>query len=224
MKFRSEQQEKMQRIDERQQEIYKENSSGKRRIRTDEQYREYQKWHVGVKEELDDLKQKKRKVKRQLQLVESIMKEDLYTAYYAVSEDEEIVGDREIEILDMEKQTVEGEKRAVSDIETYWKGAVSDLNVYGNAENDQSDSYDVGHEKMDIVVSEQTQAGENKTKDDAVEDTLVESDKTEWITDRLLSYGVYEKIDVPVKTEIFGFDITDVGGDIRLFSDFIKKL
>lgn len=104
VKYRSEQQEKMQRIEDRQQEIYKENSSRKRRIKTDEQYREYQVWHVGVQEELDELKQEKRYVKRQLQLVEGIMKEDLYTAYYAVSEDEEIVGDKEIEIPGMEEQ------------------------------------------------------------------------------------------------------------------------
>lgn len=90
VKYRSEQQEKMQRIDDRQQEIYKENSSRKRRIKTDEQYREYQVWHVGVQEELDELKSEKRDVKRQLQLADSIMKEDLYTAYYTVSEDERL--------------------------------------------------------------------------------------------------------------------------------------
>lgn len=101
VKYMSEQQEKMRRFEDRQQEIYKENSSRKRRIKTDEQYREYQVWHVGVQEELDEPKMEKRKVKKQLQLVEGIMKEDLYTAYYAVSEDEEIVGDKEIEIPGM---------------------------------------------------------------------------------------------------------------------------
>ena len=52
-----------------------------------------------VQEELNELKQEKRKIKRQIQLADGIMKEDLYTAYYAVSENEEIIGDREIEIL-----------------------------------------------------------------------------------------------------------------------------
>ena len=47
----------------------------------------------------------KREVKKQLQLVEGIMKEDLYTAYYAVSEDEEIVGEKELEIPGMEENT-----------------------------------------------------------------------------------------------------------------------
>ena len=37
----------------------------------------------------------KREIKRQLQLTDGIMKEDLYTAYHAVSENEEIVVDRD---------------------------------------------------------------------------------------------------------------------------------
>jgi hypothetical protein len=119
VKYRSEQQEKMRRIEDRQQEIYKENSSRKRRIKTDEQYREYQVWHVGVQEELDELKMEKRKVKKQLQLMEGIMKEDLYTAYYAVSEDEEIVGDKEIEIPGMEEDIlVERTTEAVVELDT----------------------------------------------------------------------------------------------------------
>ena len=101
--FRSEQKEKMQQIEDRQQEIYRENSSRKRKIKTDEQYREYQIWHVEVQEELDELKQEKREIKRQIQLADGIVKEDLYTAYYAVSENEEIVADREIEIPGMEE-------------------------------------------------------------------------------------------------------------------------
>ena len=36
--------------------------------------------------------------KRQLQLADGIMKEDLYTAYHAVSENEEIVADRDVDI------------------------------------------------------------------------------------------------------------------------------
>ena len=39
-----------------------------------------------VQEELDELKMEKREVKKQLQLADGIIKEDLYTAYYAVSE------------------------------------------------------------------------------------------------------------------------------------------
>ena len=41
---------------------------------------------MGVQEELDELKQEKRNIKKQIQLADGIVKEDLYTAYYAVSE------------------------------------------------------------------------------------------------------------------------------------------
>ena len=102
-RYRSEQQKKVKRIDDRQQEIYKENASRKRKIKTDEKYREYQLWHAGVQEELDELKQEKREIKRQIQLADDIIKEDLYTAYYAVSGKEEIVADRDVEIPGMER-------------------------------------------------------------------------------------------------------------------------
>ena len=111
--FISEQEEKIQQIEDRQHEIYRENSSRKRKIKTDEQYREYQIWHVGVQEELDELKQEKREIKRQIQLADGIVKEDLYTAYYAVSENEGIVADRNIEIPGMEKEAVSEKDVAV---------------------------------------------------------------------------------------------------------------
>lgn len=101
--FIGEQEEKIQQIENRQYEIYRESSSRKRKINTEAQYREYQIWHVEVQEELDELKQEKREIKRRIQLADGIVREDLYTAYYAVSEDEEIVGDKEIEIPGMEQ-------------------------------------------------------------------------------------------------------------------------
>ena len=48
-----------------------------------------------------------------MQLADGIIKEDLYTAYYAVSEKEEIVADREIEIPGMEEKTAIEEVAAV---------------------------------------------------------------------------------------------------------------
>ncbi len=50
------------------------------------------------------------------------------------------------------------------------------------------------------------------------------SDKAHRIADRLSACGIYENIEVAVKTDIFGFDIADVSGSIRLFSDVIRKL
>ena len=231
VKYRSEQQEKMRRIEDRQQEIYKENSSRKRRIKTDEQYREYQVWHVGVQEELDELKMEKREVKKQLQLVEGIMKEDLYTAYYAVSEDEEIVGNKEIEIPGMEQQAVisEVKRKDTSDIENVdteisRKEDVSVADKYSDIEKEQADLYVAESCEMDDGDSEQIYAGENGILDDVVAGIPTAANKVEMIADSLSDYGAYEDIDVAVKADIFGLDIADVSGSIRLFSDVMKRL
>ena len=111
--FIGEQKEKIQQIEDRQKEIYRESSSRKRNIKNEEQYREYQIWHVGVQKELDKLKQEKRGIKKQLQLADGIVKEDLYTAYYVVSGKEEIVADRDVVIPGMEKEAVSEKDVAV---------------------------------------------------------------------------------------------------------------
>ena len=103
--FISEKEDRIQQIEDRQKEIYRESSSRKRSIKNEEQYREYQIWHMEVQEELDELKQEKRDVKRQILLADDIIKEDLYTAYYAVTGKEEIVADRDVEIPGMEEDT-----------------------------------------------------------------------------------------------------------------------
>ena len=38
------------------------------------------------------------------------------------------------------------------------------------------------------------------------------------------TFGGYGNVSNSVKTDIFGFDIADVSGSIRLFSDVMKKL
>lgn len=231
VKYRGEQQEKVKRIDDRQQEIYKENASRKRKIKTDEKYREYQLWHAGVQEELDELKSEKRDVKRQLQLADSIMKEDLYTAYYTVSEDEAIVGDKEIEIPWMEEQETvsEVEKKAATDIdnvdmEICRKEDFSVIDEQSNIEKEQADLYVEESREMDDVDAEQIYTGKNVAVDDEVLVIPMAADKVEWIADRLSESGTYEDVDVPVKADIFGFDIADVSGSIRLFSDVMKRM
>ena len=55
--FISEKEDRIQQIEDRQKEIYRESSSRKRSIKNEEQYREYQIWHMEGQEELDKLKQ-----------------------------------------------------------------------------------------------------------------------------------------------------------------------
>ena len=236
--FISEKEDRIQQIEDRQKEIYRESSSRKRNIKTDEQYREYQMWHVEVQEELDELKQEKRELKRQLQLADSIVKEDLYTAYYAVSENEKIVADRDIEIPGMEDEVVSKKDVAVEPGTNV---------VVINPDNNQNE---IGRQKepTDGVRKQQTnldgigipephnspdvnvvRVGESMTdvtdKSEFVETRETEPvDKAGWIVSRISELGGYENVSDSVKADIFGFDIADVSGSIMLFSDVMKRL
>ena len=238
--FRSEQKEKMQQIEDRQKEIYRESSSWKRKIKTETQYREYQIWHVEVQEELDELKQEKREIKRQIQLAEGIVKEDLYTAYYAVSENEEIVADREIEIPGMEEDT-EFEKATATVVEPDRNVEVTNPNNIQNeigrqkeqtdsTRKQQTDLDSIGipeiHNSSDVNVARMDESITDVTdKSEFVEIRETEPvDKVGWIVRRISEIGSYENVSDSVKTDIFGFDIADVGGSIRLFSDVMKRL
>ena len=238
--FISEQKEKIQQIEDRQKEIYRESSSRKRNIKNEEQYREYQIWHVGVQKELDELKQEKRNVKRQIQLADDIVKEDLYTAYYAVSENEEIVADREIEIPGMEEEAVFEE---VMTVVVEHDASVDVMNPNNNqneigrqkeqtdsARKQQTDLDSIGipeiHNSYDVNVIRMDESTTDVTdKNEFVEIRETEPvDKAGWIVMRISELGGYENVSDSVKADIFGFDIADVSGSIRLFSDVMKRL
>ena len=219
--FIGEQEEKIQQIEDRQKEIYRESSSRKRSIKNEEQYREYQIWHMEVQEELDELKQEKREIKRQIQLADDIIKEDLYTAYYAVSGKEEIVADRDVEIPGMEEDMLD-EITTEAVVEPYTNVEVMNPN---NNQNDTSvmpdirNVSDVNTARMDEDITDVTDKGEY------VEIRETEPvDKADWIVRRISGLGGYENVSNSVKADIFGFDIADVSGSIRLFSDVMKKL
>ena len=219
--FINEQEEKIQQIEDRQHEIYRESSSRKRSIKNEEQYREYQIWHVEVQEELDELKQEKRKIKRQIQLADDIIKEDLYTAYYAVSGKEEIVADRDVQIPGMEEDMLD-EITTEAVVEPYTNVEVMNPN---NNQNDTSvmpdirNVSDVNTARMDEDITDVTDKGEY------VEIRETEPvDKADWIVRRISELGGYENVSNSVKADIFGFDIAAVSGSIRLFSDVMKKL
>ena len=236
--FKIEMQQKMQQIDDSQQDIYKENSSRKRKIKTDGQYREYQIWHVEIQGELDKLKQEKREVKKQLQLVEGIMKENLYTAYYEVSENDEIVGDREIEIPRLEKDTMVEEVVAVEPDAN--DAIMNHINGQKDGAEQQEQDGDIEEQKIDLygagmsdvlnvldvdVVRTEERITDVIGKSECME--VKESgsmDKVAWIVRRISENGGYGNISDSVKADIFDFDIADVSGSIKLFSDVMKRL
>ena len=65
----------VERISNRQKEIYKESGARKRACKTIADVREFQIWHMQAQEELDDLKAEKREIKDNLKLVEGCKKE-----------------------------------------------------------------------------------------------------------------------------------------------------
>ena len=217
--FISEKEDRIQQIEDRQKEIYRESYSRKRSIKNEEQYREYQIWHMEVQEELDELKQEKRNVKRQILLADDIIKEDLYTAYYAVTGKEEIVADRDVEIPGMEKEAV-SEKDVAIEPET-------NVEVV-NPDNNQNDTSvmpdirnvsDVNTARMDEDITDVIGKSEFMESEEKVS-----VDKAGWIVRRISELGGYENISDSVKADIFGFDIADVSGSIWLFSDVMKRL
>ena len=238
--FRNKQEEEIQQIEDRQHEIYRESSSRKRKIKTEAQYKDYQMWHVEVQKELDELKQEKKKIKRRIQLADGIVREDLYTAYYAVSKREEIVADRDVEIPGMkEDMLVERTEKAVVELDISVTGMKSDNNQNeigvqkeqtGSVRKQQTDLEGIGipeiHNSPDVNVA---RVGESMTdvtdKNEFVEIRETEPvDKAGWIVRRISELGGYENVSDSVKADIFGFDIADVSGSIRLFSDVMKRL
>ena len=174
-----------------------------------------------VQEELDKLKQEKKDIKRQIQLADDIIKEDLYTAYYAVSGKEKIVADRDVDIPGMEEDMLD-ERTAEMVVEP--DANVEVMNPY-NIQNDTSvmpdirNVSDVNTARMYEDITDVTDKGEY------VETKETEPvDKADWIVRRISELGGYENVSDSVKADVFRFDIADVSGSIRLFSDVMKKL
>ncbi|WP_370817105.1 hypothetical protein [Blautia sp.] len=191
-----------------------------------------------VQEELDELKLEKREIKRQIQLADGNIKEDLYTAYYVVSEKEEIVADRDVEIPGMEKEAV-SEKDVAVEPET---------NVEVVNHNNNQNKIGVQKEQTDSTIKQQIDldgVGMLETynwndvnvarvdesmidvtdKSEFVETKETESvDKAGWTVRRISELGGCENVSDSVKADVFGFDIIDVGSSIRLFSEVMKRL
>ena len=192
----------------RQQEIYRESSSRKRSIKNEEQYREYQIWHMEVQDELEELKQEKRNVKRQIQLADDIIKGDLYTVYYAVSETNvEVVNpDNNQNEIGRQKEQADSARKQQTDLD-------------GKEISEIHNSSDVNVTRIDESITDVT------GKSEFVEIRETEPvDKVGRIVRRISEFGGYENVSDSVKSDIYGFDIADVSGSIRLFSNVMKKL
>ena len=157
-----------------------------------------------------------------------------------MSENEEIVGDKEIEIPGMEENT-EVERTAEAVVESDANVEVMNPNNNQNEIGRQKEQTDsarkqqtglegIGipevHNSSDVNVARMDESTTDVTgKSEFVETREPEPvDKADWIVMRISELGGYENVSDSVKADIFGFDIADVSGSIRLFSDVMKKL
>ena len=155
-----------------------------------------------------------------------------------MSEKEEIVADREIEIPGMEDEAV-FEKDVAAEPWTNVEVVNPDNNQNEiGRQKEQADSarkqqIDLDgkeiseiHNSSDVNVTRIDESITDVTgKSEFVEIRETEPvDKVGRIVRRISEFGGYENVSDSVKADIFGFDIADVSGSIRLFSDVIKKL
>ena len=91
--------------------------------------------------------------------------------------------------------------------------------LHGAGMSDVHNVSDVDMARTDEIIADVT------GKSECVEVKESESmDKADWIVRRISELGNYENVNDSVKADIFGFDIADVSGSIRLFSDVMKRL
>ena len=131
-----------------------------------------------------------------------------------MSGNEEIVADRDVEIPGMEENT-EVEKVAAAVVKP-------DVNV--EVMNPGNNQNEIGRQR-EQVDSARKQETDVKGKSEFVEPKEKEPMvKVGWIVRRISELGGYENVSDSVKADLFGFDIADVSGSIRLFSDIMKRL
>ena len=162
----------------------------------------------------------------------------MYTAYYAVTGKEEIVADRDVEIPGMEDVAVSKKDVAVEpETNVVVINPDNNQNEIGRQKEptdgvrkQQTDFDGIGTpEILDLADVNLARMDESITdvtdKSEYVENRETESvDKAGWIVSRILELGGYENVSDSVKADVFRFDIADVSGSIRLFSDVMKRL
>jgi hypothetical protein len=93
----------IERIDDRQHEIYKENQSRKRKIVTPEDMRDYQMWHMSIEPELAKLKEEKKKAKQDCKLANDVLQEKTYSVQVPGIEEEVVTDANEVVMPEYEK-------------------------------------------------------------------------------------------------------------------------
>jgi len=210
--YKIRQEERHNEIDKRQHKIYAMTKAKRGACKTEDDWLEFQKWHLRRQDELRQLKEEKQKTKYNQKMAGIAMKENLSTAMYVVSEDEPIRTNYEMEVPAY-YEVGKTESTAV-DYEKY---------------NYSEDTHSVGDNHMlDSVVED---FDRNTVNNELVVDLAVSSDnkvETDFIRDNgpeLTYVGVETKeIEIPVTVDEVRLPFTYSEYRFMTISDKVKAL
>ena len=182
-------------ISERQQELYQQNRARKRICKTEEDIRDYQIWHMGVQAELDELKAEKKALNKNLRIAEGCVEEYKKFSMLDFSNIEDEIRNS----IEVPEYPYAVEK----DIELSVNDEMSDIDMEGISVMDESEDYDIS---LNAEVCEQISAEDtmDATVGDAGEANIVE----EYVGDRSDdkgSYEAYKKMTLLEKAQTYGF-------------------
>lgn len=183
----------VEKISERQQELYQQNRARKRSCKTEEDIRDYQIWHMGVQAELDELKAEKKALNKNLRIAEGCVEEYKKFSMLDFSTIEDEIRNS-IEVPEYpyaeEKNIALSVNDAVSDME--------DISVMN-----ESEDYDIS---LGAEVCEQISAED--TMDATVGDASEANNVEKYVGDRpddKGSYEAYKKMTPMEKVQMHGF-------------------
>ncbi len=185
----------VEKISERQQELYQQNRARKRGCKTEEDIRDYQIWHMGVQEELDNLKAEKKALNKKMKIAEGCVEE--YKKFSML--DFSTIEDEIRNSIEVPEYPYAVEK----DIGLSVNDEMSDIDMDGISVMDESEDYDIS---LNAEVCEQISA------EDTMDATVGAGSKAniveKYIGDRSDdkgSYEAYKKMTPLEKAQTYGF-------------------
>ena len=185
----------VEKISERQQGLYQQNRARKRVCKTEEDIRDYQIWHMGVQEELDELKAEKKALNKKLKIAGGCVEEYKKFSMLDFSNIEDEIRNS-IEVPEYPYAVEKEITLSVND-------AVSDIDMDGISVMDESEDYDIS---LNAKVCEQILV------EDTMEDTVGAGSKANIVeqsvggrSDDKGGYEVYKKMTPLEKAQTYGF-------------------
>ena len=185
----------VEKISERQQELYQQNRARKRACKTEEDIRDYQIWHMGAQEKLDELKAEKKAINKKLKIAEGCVEE--YKKFSML--DFSTIEDEIRNSIEVPKYPYAEKK----DIALSVNESVSDMGMDDISVMNESEDYEtsLGAEVCEQIPAEDTM---DATVGDASEANNVEK----YVGDRpddKGSYEAYKKMTPMEKAQMHGF-------------------